>query len=151
MTIGSLTYGQTLPENSDSTMVIVPLEDIRASYDKMVERKVLLQYVESLEKELAATKLRIDEINISFSDYKEEQKEFLKLKDDKYSDLEKLVKVQKFQFLLGVGGTTNRAFDLIQLNLHGGFMIKQKRMFTLNVGMDNRQNFLFGGNFFTVF
>lgn len=147
-----LVYTPTLSfsQGNDNT-VDVPLSSIRASYEKMKERKVYKHYADSLEKEVKALSDRIVYLNGKLDDQRKQYDALLKIENDKYKVLKKLIDVKKARFLMGMGGAINSGFDVIQLQIHGGIIFNQKRIVSLNIGMDNRQNLLLGSTFFTVF
>jgi hypothetical protein len=148
--IASSTFGQNSSENNEE-MVLIPLSDLRLSYQKLLERKALLLYAAELEKEIEELNKRLEMIRKLNDEKAQLHKEIVKVKDEQFHLLEKLLKAKKIQPVVGGGFflQTNNP-STISVNIQGGMMFKQKRIITSQIGVNGMGLFV-GGNFLTTF
>jgi hypothetical protein len=143
-------FGQSLSESKEE-MVLIPVADLRLSYQKLIERKALLLYAAELEKEIDELNKRLEVIKRLSDEKAQLHKEIVKVKDDQFHLLERLLKVKKVQPVVGGGFflQTNSPTN-ISVNIQGGLMFKQKRIITSQIGVNGMGLFV-GGSFLTTF
>lgn len=145
LTTALLNYGQASQTNNKDS-VLVDINTIKNSYEKLVERKAQLEYIDSLESEVIKLQSALKEIKALYNENKELYTKIGEIQEEKYDIAMNMVKSKKVGIVFGGGTSYSLTNKSISLNAQAGLIFKQKTIVTGMFGINNKGGLNVGAN-----